>query len=262
VTRSPKAKPAAKAAKPAKAAKTTNPAKVARPAKAAKTSNHAKAAKPFAPPDPVRVARILALLEESYPKATTALGYRSPLQLLCATILSAQCTDVRVNQVTPMLFAKFPDAASLAAAPAAELEEIIHSTGFFRAKAKSIKATCKLLAERHGGEVPRTMEAMLELRGVARKTANVVLGNAYGLTTGIVVDTHVRRLAERLGLSGQEDPEKIERELMAIIPEARWIAFSHQLILHGRAICVARKPRCGECPLAPHCPSAVIDAES
>jgi endonuclease-3 len=229
---------------------------------AARTSEARKPAtkKTTPPPNPERVARILALLAERYPSASTALEYRDPLQLLVATILSAQCTDERVNQVAPVLFAKYPDAAALASAPIAELEKIIHSTGFFRAKAKSIQTACKALVARHGGEVPRTMEEMLELRGVARKTANVVLGNAYGLATGIVVDTHVRRLAERLGLSAQQDPEKIERELMAIIPEARWIAFSHELILHGRAICGARKPRCGECPLAPHCPSAVIEA--
>ena len=203
-----------------------------------------------------RMPTILRLLDETYPGATTALDWKDPVQLLVATILSAQCTDVRVNQVTPQLFARFPDAAALAAAPIDELEGLIRTTGFFHNKAKAIKGTAQRLVERHGGEVPRSMEATLELPGVARKTANVVLGTAYALPTGIVVDTHVKRVAARLGLTTEEDPEKIERDLMQLLPQDRWIGFSHQLILHGRAICQARRPQCESCSLAPHCPSA------
>lgn len=209
-------------------------------------------------PAPERVAAILRLLDQHYPGATTALRWETPLQLLVATILSAQCTDERVNRVTPALFARFPDAAALAAAPLEELESLIRTTGFFHNKARSIKEACRLLAERHAGEVPPSMDALLELPGVARKTANVVLGTAHRLPTGIVVDTHVKRVASRLGLTAEQDPEKIERELMKLVPVERWISFSHQLILHGRAICQARKPLCQQCPLAPHCPSAEI----
>jgi endonuclease-3 len=238
-------------------AKTTTAKTAKKPAaKATPKKSPPRTARAAPAPAPERVAQLLSLLEELYPDARTALAYRTPLELLVATILSAQCTDERVNRVTPELFAKYPDAAALAAAPTASLEAIIHSTGFFRAKARSIQGACKHLVKHHGGEVPRAMEAMLELPGVARKTANVVLGNAYGLATGIVVDTHVKRLAERLGLSAEQDPEKIERDLQAIVPEPAWIVFSHQLILHGRAVCVARKPRCAECRLAPSCPSA------
>jgi endonuclease III len=203
-----------------------------------------------------RLPAILKALEETYPNATTALEWKDPVQLLVATILSAQCTDVRVNQVTPALFARFPDAEALASAPIADLEELIRTTGFFRNKAKAIKAAAKLLAERHGGEVPRSMEAMLELPGVARKTANVVLGTAYQLATGVVVDTHMKRVAARLGLTTEEDPEKIERDLMQLVPQERWVRFSHVMVLHGRHICQARKPLCETCPLAPCCPSA------
>jgi endonuclease-3 len=202
------------------------------------------------------VERLLLLLEETYPAPATALAHASARELLVATILSAQCTDERVNKVTPALFAAYPTAADLGAAPLADLERLIHSTGFFRAKARAIRGACAMLAERHGGEVPADMDQMLELPGVARKTANVVLGTAYGLPTGIVVDTHVKRVAGRLGLTGETDPVKIERELMAIIPQDQWIAFGHQVILHGRTLCQARRPRCGTCPLAPHCPSA------
>jgi endonuclease III len=199
---------------------------------------------------------VLARLDERYPAPRTALDHENPLQLLVATILSAQCQDSRVNQVTPALFAAHPTSAALAAVPSAELEAAIHSTGFFRAKAKTIKAACKLLVARHGGEVPRTMPELLELPGVARKTANVVLGSGFGIASGIVVDTHVKRVAARLGLTAQEDPEKIERDLLELVPEARWIRFSLQMVLHGRETCVARKPRCGECVLAALCPSA------
>lgn len=211
------------------------------------------------PADARRVARILEVLERTYPEPTTALDWDTPLQLLVATILSAQCTDERVNKVTPALFRRYPDAASLAAARTEELEQLIHSTGFFRNKAKSIKGAAAAVAERHGGEVPRSMEQMVELPGVARKTANVVLGTAYGLATGVVVDTHVKRLAGRLGLTAHTDPNKIEQDLMAQVPQERWIALGHLLILHGRAVCPARKPRCGECPLSRDCPSAELE---
>ncbi len=196
---------------------------------------------------------ILKGLDRLYPDADCELDWRTPFELVCATILSAQCTDVRVNLVTPVLFARWPDAHALAGADRAELEEVIRSTGFFRNKAKSLLGMARVLVEKHGGQVPRTMDEMLELPGVARKTANVVLGTAYGLATGVVVDTHVMRLSRRLGLTRKDDPVKIESELQGKIPTERWIAFSHQLIWHGRRVCDARKPRCEECPLP--CPS-------
>jgi len=213
----------------------------------------------FTPPDPARVAALLEILDRSYPGATTALHHENPLQLLVATILSAQCTDERVNRTTPALFARFPDAPALAAAPQAELEGLIRSTGFFRNKARSIRECCADIVARHGGEVPRTMEALVALRGVGRKTANVVLGNAFGIP-GVVVDTHVQRLSRRLGLTGEIDPVKIELALMPIVPRERWTAFSHWLILHGRQVCAARKPRCSFCALAPHCPRVGVTA--
>ncbi|HEY2954003.1 MAG TPA: endonuclease III [Candidatus Eisenbacteria bacterium] len=205
------------------------------------------------PPDPARVAALLDILERTYPEATTALSFGNPLQLLVATILSAQCTDERVNSVTPGLFARYPDAAAFAAAPQAELEQAIRSTGFFRNKARSIREASADIVGKHGGRVPSSLEALTELRGVGRKTANVVLGNAFGIP-GIVVDTHVQRLSRRLGLTNETDPVKIEFALMPIVPRERWTRFSHWLILHGRRVCVARKPRCSICPLAPHCP--------
>ncbi len=207
----------------------------------------------FTPPDPERVAAILAILDRTYPDAATALRFENPLQLLIATILSAQCTDARVNQVTPALFARWPDAAALSTAPLPDLEQMIHSTGFFRNKAKAIHACTTDIVALHGGEVPRTMEELTRLHGVGRKTANVVLGNAFGIP-GLVVDTHVTRVAYRLGLTRERDPVKIEHALMAIVPRERWTVLAHWLILHGRAICVARKPRCSVCPLAPYCP--------
>ena len=196
---------------------------------------------------------ILEILERTYPDATTALAFQTPLQLLIATILSAQCTDARVNKVTPVLFARYPDAAALASAPQEELEQVVKSTGFFRMKARAIRDAAADIVSRHGGKVPDTLEALTELRGVGRKTANVVLGNAYGIP-GIVVDTHVARLSNRLGLVREQDPVKIEYALMPLVPRERWTRFSHWLILHGRAVCVARKPRCSICPLLPHCP--------
>lgn len=203
-----------------------------------------------------RIQTVLALLQRTYPQAHCELRHGNAFELLVATILSAQCTDDRVNQVTPQLFARFPDAAALADADPAELEALIRSTGFFRNKAKALREASRLLVEQHGGAVPRDIEQMVALPGVARKTANVVLGTAYGIPTGVVVDTHVKRVAGRLALTQHTDPEKVERDLMAIVPPERWIDLAHQLIWHGRRICQARKPRCRECPLMPHCPAA------
>jgi len=205
------------------------------------------------PPAPARVRAILDGLEALYPDVDCELDRDTPFQLLCATILSAQCTDERVNKVTPELFRRFPDAARMAKARPAELEAIIRSTGFFRQKAKSLKATATLLVEQ-GGELPRTIAELTRLPGVARKTANVVRGEAFGLADGVVVDTHVTRLAGRLGLTRHKDPVKIEQDLMALLPREEWISFSHRLIRLGRTVCVARKPRCPECPLAVLCP--------
>jgi len=220
-----------------------------KPVRTAKLARRAR----FTAPDPVRVRAILEQLHELYPDARSALDFESPLQLLVATILSAQCTDERVNKVTPALFAAYPTAAALAAAEPAALEKAIHSTGFFRNKAKSIREASADIVNKHGGMVPRTLEELTALRGVGRKTANVVLGNAYGVP-GLVVDTHVTRLANRLGLTNETDPVKIEFALMPLIPRDQWTLFSHWLILHGRAICNARKPMCSQCPLSPHCP--------
>jgi len=203
-----------------------------------------------------RTAKILALLREEYPDARCALDHRSPLELLVATILSAQCTDARVNQVTPALFRRYPDAAAYAAAATPELEALIQSTGFFRNKAKSLRGLGRALVERHAGAVPTTMTELTALPGVGRKTANVVLGNAFGIEAGVVVDTHVGRLAQRLGLSRESDPVKIERDLAALVPRPAWTLWSHLLIHHGRAVCKAPRPRCAGCVLAPLCPSA------
>jgi endonuclease-3 len=202
-----------------------------------------------------RARKIIALLGRHYPDATCALDWRDPYQLIVATILSAQCTDARVNLTTPALFERFPDAAALARAGTAELEGLVRSTGFYRNKAKSLLGMAKGLVERHGGRVPGTMEALVALPGVARKTANVVLGTAFGLADGIVVDTHVIRLANRMDLTREEDPVRIERDLMAVVPRDRWVAFAHQMTWHGRRICAARKPQCAACPLAKVCPS-------
>jgi endonuclease-3 len=202
---------------------------------------------------PQRVAAILAKLEEAYPQATCELKHENAFQLLVATILSAQCTDVRVNQVTQELFKKYRKPEAFAYATAAELEKEIRPTGFFRNKTKSVMGASKEIVEKFAGEVPRTMEEILTLPGVARKTANVVLGTAYGIASGIVVDTHVIRLSRRLDLTRNEDPKKIEQDLMAILPERKWIQFSHQLIWHGRRVCFARKPRCAECNMESLC---------
>jgi endonuclease-3 len=197
-------------------------------------------------------------LAAAYPDAHCALDHRNAFELLAATILSAQCTDARVNMVTPSLFARYPTACELADARQEDVEEIIRSTGFFRSKAKSLVGMASALVERHGGEVPRSMEELTALPGVGRKTANVILGNAFGLNEGVVVDTHVARLSHRLGLVTGDDPVKIERKLMKLVPRERWTMLSHLLIEHGRQVCDARKPRCGECVLADTCPSSTI----
>ncbi|MGD9721125.1 MAG: endonuclease III [Pirellulales bacterium] len=199
-------------------------------------------------------ARIVRRLKAAYPDAHCALNFRTPLELLIATILSAQCTDTRVNIVTKDLFRKYPDARAYAHARPAELEKLIQSTGFFRNKAKSILGCCQKLAEEHDGQVPRALDSLVELPGVGRKTANVVLGTAFGIPTGVVVDTHVARLSKRLGLTQHTDPVKIERELMAVLPKREWIDFAHRMIAHGRQICLARKPKCDVCPLSDVCP--------
>jgi endonuclease-3 len=210
------------------------------------------------PAEKRRAGRIVRLLKKEYPDARCSLDYGNALELLVATILSAQCTDERVNVVTSSLFRKYRTWEDYASAPPAELEADIRPTGFFRNKAKSIRGACRLIGERHGGEVPRSMEELLGLPGVARKTANVVLGNAYGIASGVVVDTHVSRLSARLGLSNEKAPEKIERDLTGLLPESDWIDFSHLLIAHGRKVCKARNPLCGGCVLARLCPSAGI----
>lgn len=203
--------------------------------------------------DPKRVVAILAGLDAAYPDATCELKHENAFQLLIATILSAQCTDVRVNQVTQELFKKYKTPQDFAVASPAELEQEIRPTGFFRNKTKSIMGASKAIVENYGGQVPRTMEEILQLPGVARKTANVVLGTAYGIAAGVVVDTHVQRLSNRLDLTRNEDPKKIEQDLMKVIPQNKWIIFSHQLIWHGRRVCVARKPRCVDCNLEKLC---------
>ncbi len=203
-----------------------------------------------------RAAAIVAALARVYPDAHCELDHRNPLELLVATILSAQCTDKRVNIVTKELFRVCRSTADYVALPQEQLEELVKSTGFFRAKAKSIKACCAALVARHRGEVPRTMEELHALAGVGRKTANVVLGNAFGINVGVVVDTHVQRLSQRLGLTRQTTPEKIEPELMKLVPRDAWTLFSHWLIWHGRRRCFARKPDCAGCEIATLCPSA------
>lgn len=197
--------------------------------------------------------RVVTKLKRLYPDAHCALVHRSPLELLVATILSAQCTDARVNMVTPTLFRRYPTALSLAEADQGELESIIRSTGFFRNKAKNIRGACRLIVDKHGGKVPQTMAELLELPGVARKTANVVLGNAYGIP-GMVVDTHVKRIARRLGLTRQTDPVRVEKDLMEVVPDKEWTDLSHRIIAHGRTICQARKPNCPECAFSQDCP--------
>jgi len=199
-----------------------------------------------------RINQILKILRSTYPDVKTALRHQNALEMLIATILSAQCTDVRVNEVTKTLFKKLRTAKDYADVPLAELEEMIRPTGFFRNKAKSIKACCQGLVEKHAGKVPDSMEALIKLPGIGRKTANVILGSAFGIP-GIVVDTHVKRLSQRMGLTEEKDPVKIEFELMALIPKKDWIDFSHELIWHGRRLCPARNPKCLQCPLREVC---------
>ncbi len=201
-----------------------------------------------------RARKIVQALKKAYPKATCALNHRSPFELLVATILAAQCTDERVNQVTPELFAKYPTAEALAKARQQDVERLIQSTGFYRNKATALRQVARALVERHGGEVPRSLEQLVQLPGVGRKTANVVLGTACGIPSGIVVDTHVKRIARRLGLTTNTNPDKIEQDLVELVPKAEWIDFSHRLIQHGREVCTARKPNCLECPLLKYCP--------
>jgi endonuclease III len=215
---------------------------------------------PLTPEAPAaeRFAALVERLRVAHPDAHCALDYQTPWQLLVATILSAQTTDERVNQVTPVLFARYPDAAALVSANREELEELIRPTGFFRQKARYIQETSQRLVEHYHGEVPGDLQALLELSGVARKTANVVLGEVFSLAEGVVVDTHVKRLARRLGLAQGESAEQIEQELMGLVPRELWIEISHLLIFHGRRICSARKPDCANCPLLDLCPSAVV----
>ena len=239
----------------------TSPPKKRKPARAAaargvKSAGKKTAAK-AAPADSqkkAQAARVVRRLKADYPAATCALENETPFELLVATILSAQCTDERVNMVTPELFRRWPTAAEMARAPTKELESVIQSTGFFRNKAKNIKAASQAIMERHHGDVPRDMEAMVELPGVGRKTANVVLGTAYGLATGVVVDTHVTRVSRRLGLTRHTDPVKIEQDLMQAVPKNEWVDFAHRMIHHGRQICTARKPKCPECSMNKFCP--------
>jgi endonuclease III len=207
------------------------------------------------PEEAAQFALVYPRLVELYPEPRCGLTFENPFQLLVATILSAQCTDERVNMVTPALFARYPDATAMAAADPAELEKLIYSTGFYRNKARNIQAASKLMVEQHGGQVPDSMEALLKLPGVARKTASVVLGNAFNKNEGIAVDTHVTRLVARLGLSASTTPEKIERDLMTLAPRQEWTDLSHRLIWHGRLVCDARKPHCEVCTLAEICPA-------
>ena len=203
-----------------------------------------------------RAARLIAELKALYPEARCELDYRNAFELLCATILSAQCTDVRVNQVTPTLFARYPTPAKLARARPADVEAIIRPTGFFRNKTRSLIGMAQALVAEHGGDVPSSMDALQALPGVGRKTANVILGNAFGINEGVTVDTHVGRLSRLLGLSADTDPEKVERTLMRLAPREEWALVSHLLIFHGRRVCIARRPRCATCTLAGLCPSA------
>jgi len=204
------------------------------------------------PAGPPPIEAILTILDELYPDARCSLVFETPLELLVATVLSAQCTDERVNQVTVELFKKYPTPRAYARTPLEELENDIRSTGFFRNKAKNIQAACRILDERFEGRIPADLETLVQLPGIGRKTANVILGNAFAVP-GIVVDTHVGRVAQRLGLSANTDPDKIEQDLMALVPRDRWIKFSHQLIQHGRRLCQARKPKTDQCPLRPYC---------
>jgi endonuclease-3 len=241
----------------------TKPLKISAPKKSKLTPPKRTAAKssstttkPYNPIAPARVAEILKHLDDRYPNVRCALHHNSAWELLVATILSAQCTDVRVNMVTPILFEKYPTMGHFAALQPEELEPDIRSTGFFRNKSKSVVGAARKIISDFGGEVPRTMEELLTVPGAARKTANVVLGSWFGIAAGVVVDTHVQRISRRLELTKNEAPPKIEEDLMRVIPREKWIDFSHQIIHHGRAICIARKPRCAECPMEALCHAA------
>lgn len=212
---------------------------------------------PDSPPEE-RWPEIVSRLRRAHPDAHCALDYETPLQLLVATILSAQCTDERVNKVTPDLFSRYPDVESFAAADREELEEAVRSTGFYRQKARYIQESSQRLVQEYGGQVPQEMDDLLQLTGVARKTANVVLGEIYGIAEGVVVDTHVKRLAQRLGLSGEKRASKVEKDLMSLLPKSLWIEISHLLIFHGRRVCHSRNPQCQACTLNDLCPSAVL----
>ena len=209
-----------------------------------------------------RAIKIIKLLKREYPHAACSLDYSNPLELLVATILSAQCTDERVNGLTPVLFRKYRNCDDYLSVPQSELEEDIRPAGFYRNKARAIQGACRILKEQHGGRVPDSMEALVELPGVARKTANVVMGNAYGIASGVVVDTHVARLSRRLGLSAETQPEKIELDLMSLVPRADWIIFPHLLIAHGRKVCKARTPLCAECVIEKLCPSSLLKSSA
>jgi endonuclease-3 len=226
-------------------------------ASGAKPPAKAARGKAAAGPDPekkAQAARVVRRLKADYPDATCALENETPFQLLVATILSAQCTDARVNMVTPELFRRWPAAREMAGAPIKELERVIQSTGFFRNKAKNIKAASQGIVDQHDGEIPRDLDQLVALPGVGRKTANVVLGTAFGMATGVVVDTHVTRLSQRLGLTRQTDAIKIEQDLMQLLPKSEWVNFSHRMIHHGRQICIARKPKCPLCSMKTFCP--------
>ena len=199
-----------------------------------------------------KIGPILQLLDQHYADAHVTLDFSNPLELLVATVLSAQCTDVRVNKETPAIFKKYRTAAAYAAAPLADLETAFHATGFFRQKAKSVKGICQALVEKFDGQVPASLEELVKLPGIGRKTANVILGNAFGIP-GITVDTHLGRVAQRIGLTAHQDPVKIEFDLMPLVPQERWTKFSHQMIWHGRQICTAKKPQCPACPILPYC---------
>jgi endonuclease-3 len=213
-------------------------------------------------PEQRRTRELIRRLKKAYPDARCSLDHTNPLELLIATILSAQCTDERVNLVTASLFRKYPLCDDYLKVEAIELEQDIRSTGFYRNKARAIQGACRIISEQHAGKVPDDLDALLALPGVARKTANVVLGNAFGMTAGIVVDTHVARLTVRLGLTAEQQPEKIERDLMELVPRKDWINFSHLLIAHGRKVCKARTPLCDECSVEPLCPSSLLKTNS
>ena len=246
------------AGKPAKRAKTAKRSgrTSTPPAKKRPGKTPATAATRRLPPAAARIGELLARLKQAYPDAHCALEHTSPYELLVATILSAQCTDARVNMVTPALFARYPGPAALAGAAQADVEALVQSTGFFRNKAKNLIAMAQAVMAQHGGEIPRTMDQLHALPGVGRKTANVVLGNAFGINAGVTVDTHVTRLSNLLGLTAHQDAVKIEQDLITLVPQDDWTLVSHLLIMHGRGVCIANRPRCGECVLAALCPAA------